>query len=83
MAKLAQRRIPRTVVPISGPAEVGIEAVQNPNRFAKCAGQMRNRRIDADDEIEAVYESGRIGEVAEIAVPAGKVRFEIVEISFA
>src|SRR5271155_3129651 len=63
LAKLTQRRIPRTVIPILEPAEAGVETVQQPNRFSECAGQMRNRRIDADHEIEAVFESRRIGKV--------------------
>jgi len=66
LPKLAHRPIPRTVVPISGPAEVGVETVQYPNRFAKCTGQMCNRSIDADYKIEAVYESRRVGKVMEI-----------------
>ena len=63
LAKLAQRRIPSTVVPISGPAEVGVETVQYPNRFTECTGQVRNRRIDADYEIEAFDESRRVGKI--------------------
>jgi hypothetical protein len=66
LAKLARRRIPRTIVPISGPAEAGIETVQYPNWFAEGTGQMRNRRIDADDEIEVVDQGCRIGKIVKI-----------------
>ena len=53
LAKLAQRRIPGAVVAVQQPAPAGIEAVQQPDRLAERAGQMGDRGIDADHQIEA------------------------------
>ena len=63
LAKLAQRRIPRTVVAVLQPAPAGVETIQQPNRFAEGTGQMRNRRIDGDDKIEVVDQCRRVGKI--------------------
>ena len=74
LAKLAHQRIPRTVVPISGPKEAGIETVQDPNRFAQRTGQMRDRSIDRHDGIEQRDHRGGIGEIGKLAAEMNEVQ---------
>ena len=63
LAKLAQVRIPGTVVSTDEPAPLGVEAVQKPDRLTERSGQMSDRRIDADHQIERLDERRRVVEI--------------------
>ena len=52
LTKLSQSRVPGTVVAVQQPAPVSIKAVQEPNWLAERAGQVGDRRIDTNDEVE-------------------------------
>ena len=66
LTKLPQSRVPGTVVAVQQPAPVSIKTVQEPNRFAKCTGQVGNRRINTDDEVKIDDERSSILEVMKV-----------------
>src|SRR5216683_4951510 len=66
LPKQPRGRIPRIVVAIHEPTEIRSELKQQPQRLAHCPRQMGDGSIDAQYEIEARYDSARIGKVLEL-----------------
>lgn len=64
-----RRGIPRTVRSIAYPAPALIVTVQNPHRLARCARQMRDRCIDANDQIQSVDQICGICEIVQLIRP--------------
>ena len=59
----AQAGIPRTVISAREPAPAAIKTVQQPDRFAQSAGEVRHRGIDGDHPIEICDQRRGIGEI--------------------
>jgi hypothetical protein len=68
LAEQPRARVPRAGRAIEQPAEVGDARQQHPERFAHGAGEMRDRGVDADDEVELGDDGRRIGEVVQLGV---------------
>lgn len=64
------------------PAPVGIALKQNPHWGAKRSGQMRDRRIDCDHQIEALNQRCRIGEVLQPIAMVDQMRTHQCTIGF-
>ena len=65
LAEQPHGRIPGIVLAIEQPAPVGHPRQQHPDRLAQRAGDMRNRRVDGDDEVERADGGGGIDKVLE------------------
>ena len=63
LTKEARGRIPGALVALPQPAEIRVERQQDPDRRAERAGQVRDRRVRRDDEIELRDSSRRVGHV--------------------
>jgi len=57
-------RIPGRIPAMAHPAEIGRKRQQDDDRFAKRAGQMRNRRIDRNDDIKQRDHRCGVGKIA-------------------
>ena len=64
LAKQAHARIPRAVSAVEEPAPVRRETERYPHRHAECAGQMRNRRVGANDQVQILHDRGAVHELA-------------------
>ena len=60
------RRIPGAMLAVERPAPVRLERQQHPCRTAKRAGEMRDRRVDANHQIGKRQHRSGIGEVGEL-----------------
>ena len=70
--------VPRAVVAVPEPAPVRLARQQYPDRFAQCTGQMGNRGVDTDDQVQRLDELGGIGKVNEASgrMANARIRFE-------
>jgi hypothetical protein len=72
LAEQAHGRIPRRVVTFLHPAPVAaIIGQQQPAWLAHRAGQMRDRRVDADDQIQVGDDGRSVGEVRQLRAEHG------------
>ena len=71
LPKQPGRRVPRTVVAIEQPSPTGIVAIDQPERLAERAGEMRHGGIDGDDQIQILDQRGGIGKIMEVGRPVG------------
>ena len=62
----ARARIPGRIRAFEQPAKIGRERQQDEDRLAERAGEMRNRGVDRDDEIERGDDGRRVGKILEI-----------------
>ena len=80
LTKLSQGWVPRTVVAVRQPAPASIKAVPKPNRHAERTGEVGDRRIDTDDEVEVdderrgILKVMKVGGGAEVEVAGGTSR---------
>ena len=63
------RRIPRTILAIEQPPPARIVAIEQPERLAERAGEMRHRGIDGDDRIQILDQRGGVGKIMEVGGP--------------
>ena len=69
LSKKPHRWIPRRIVAVEHPSPIRHMRQQNPRRFSHRAGEMRDRRIDGDDQIQITDERGTIVEIAQVIRP--------------
>jgi hypothetical protein len=70
--------IPGAVVAVAKPAPARIEPIQDPHGFPQCPRQVCHRRVDADDEIQVLYEGRRVRKVLEFGRVIDEARTEPV-----
>src|SRR3990172_1597711 len=63
------RRVPRRVLPVQHPAPFAFKAIRHPDRFAERSRQMRYRCIDADNQIQLLYQCGGIQKIVAFVHP--------------
>ena len=63
LAEERHRRVPRAVTATLHPAPVRTERQQHPRRFAERAREVRDARVDADHEIDALAQGCRVRKV--------------------
>jgi hypothetical protein len=66
LAKQAGAQIPRGLGVAVTPAPACVEPVEDPDRLADRAGQMRRRGVARDHEVEVGDERRRVGEVVQV-----------------
>jgi hypothetical protein len=57
--------IPRAVLALDHPAPIADVQEQNPLRLAHCPGEMRDRGVDRDHQVERGHHRGGVGEIGE------------------
>ena len=65
LAEQPHGRVPRIVLAPDQPAPIGDPGQQHPNRLAERAGQMGDRGIDRDHQVERRHRAGSRGEIVE------------------
>ena len=58
--------VPRAVLASAQPAPAGIEAIEHPHRLAQRSGEMRNRRVHADHQVECRNQRRRVGKIVQV-----------------
>ena len=66
LAEEPRRRIPRAVLALEEPAPIGNERQHDPNPLAHGAGEMSDRRVDGNDEVEIGDGAGGLREIREL-----------------
>jgi len=74
LAEEPRRRIPRAVLALEEPAPIGNERQHDPNPLAHGAGEMGDRRVDGNDEVEIGDGAGGLREVCELGRKIGDAR---------
>ena len=62
----AHGRVPGCIIAIREPSPVGRVREQGPDRFSEGSGEVRDRGIHGDDQVEIQYGGRSLGEVVEI-----------------
>src|ERR1051326_17438 len=66
LAEQVRSWIPRAVGTLAQPTEIGGERQQQEQRFSHRASEMRDRRVDGNDEIECRDCGSGIGKISEL-----------------
>jgi hypothetical protein len=74
LTEQARRRIPGTVLASEQPAPIGNERQQDPDRLRQRAGEVGDRGVNRDHEIEALDCRGGVGKIRKFVAGDGHAR---------